>query len=54
MMQNNPMWQTNPGVQLKVGEISLGRLLIVMVNSADDRTPDDNQLFNAVTACVLE
>lgn len=46
--------QTHPRVELQVGEISLGRLLIIMVNSVDDRTPDDHQLFNAVAVRVLK
>jgi len=46
--------QTYRRVQLEIGKISLGRLLIIMVNSAHNGTPDDDQLINTVTACVLE
>lgn len=41
-------------VQLKVGKVSLGRLLVIMVDSADNGTPDDNQLINTVAGCVFE
>lgn len=42
------------GVHLEVGKVSLGRLLIIMVNSAHNGTPDDDQLIDTVAVCVLE